>query len=97
LKQKKKTITIPDRLKSAQEMKNLWEELKSIQVDKHSRQAHLEPLQEGEEQMLTEIDAVEGQIEQVGLESGEILKEHITTQTVEIIAENNAQIKSQVE
>jgi hypothetical protein len=31
------------------------------------------------------------------LESGELLKEHITAQTVEIIAEKNAQIKSQVE
>jgi hypothetical protein len=42
-------MTIPDRLKSAQEMKNLQEELKSIQVDKQSRKAQLEPLQEGEE------------------------------------------------
>jgi hypothetical protein len=60
LKQKKKTMTIPDRLKSAQEMKNLQAELKSIQVDKQSRQAQLEPLQEGAEQMLTEIDTTKG-------------------------------------
>jgi peptidoglycan hydrolase CwlO-like protein len=49
-------MTIPDILKSAQEMKNLQAELKSIQEDKQSRQAQLEPLQEGVEQMLTEID-----------------------------------------
>jgi thioredoxin-related protein len=47
--------------------------------------------------MLTEIDTTKGQIEQVGLESGELLKEHITAQTVEIIAEKSAQVKSQVE
>jgi hypothetical protein len=29
--------------------------------------------------MLTEIDAKKGQIEHIGLESGELLKEHITT------------------
>jgi hypothetical protein len=47
--------------------------------------------------MITDIDATKGQIEQVDLESGELLKEHITAQTVETIAEKRAQIKSQVE
>jgi hypothetical protein len=96
LKQKYKTMTITEKLKNTQEMKNLQVDLKSIQVDKQSRKSQLEPLQ-GVEYMLTNIDATKGQIEQDGFKSGKILKEHITTHTVEIIVEKNAQIKSQVE
>jgi hypothetical protein len=47
--------------------------------------------------MLTNIDAAKGHIEQFGLESGELLKENITTQTVDTIKENSMQVKSQVE
>jgi len=47
LKQKNKAMTIPDRLKSVQEMKNLQAELKTIQEDKKSRLEQFEPLQEG--------------------------------------------------
>jgi hypothetical protein len=71
-------MKILNMLKHAQEMNNLQEKLKTIQVDKHSRQAQLEPLQEGAEQMLIEIDITKGHIEQFVLESGELLKEHIT-------------------
>jgi chromosome segregation ATPase len=90
-------MTISDRLRSVQEMKNLQAELKTIQEEKKSRKVQLEPLQEGAEKMLTEIDAAKGQIEQVGLESGELLKEHITVQIVETVAEKSTQVKSQVE
>jgi hypothetical protein len=78
LKQKKKMMTIPNKLRSAQEMKKLEAEMKTIQEVKKSRQAQLKPLQEGTKQMLTEIDTTKGQVEQVGLESGELLQEHIT-------------------
>ena len=47
--------------------------------------------------MLIDIDTTKGKIEQVGLESGELLKEHITMQIVETIVEKSAQIKYQVE
>jgi hypothetical protein len=47
--------------------------------------------------MLTDIDAEKGHIEQVGLESGELLKEHITTWTMETIVEKSVEVKSQVE
>ena len=85
LKKTQKNMTIPNKLKTTQEMKNLQSQLKSIQVDKQLRQAQLESLQEGEEYMLTEIDVTEGQIEQVSLKSGEQFKEHITSQNVKII------------
>jgi len=71
--------------------------LKNIQVEKQERQAQLEPLQEGVEKMLTNIDAAKGQTEQVGLENEELLKEPITMQTVETIAKKSAQVKSKVE
>jgi hypothetical protein len=44
------------------------------------------------EKMLTEIDATKGQVEQVGLENEELLKEPITMQTVETIAKKSAQV-----
>jgi hypothetical protein len=44
-------------------MKNLQAELKSIQMEKQLRQAQLEPLQEGEEMMITELEATKGRIE----------------------------------
>jgi hypothetical protein len=78
-------------------MKNLQAELKTIQADKQSRQAQLEPLQEGAEQMLNDIDVAKGQIEQISLETRELLKEHITAQIVETIEEKNTQVKSRVE
>jgi TRAP-type uncharacterized transport system substrate-binding protein len=56
-------MAIIDRMKSAQEMKNLQEKLKSIQEEKKSRKLQLEPLHEGAKQILTEIDIVKGQVE----------------------------------
>jgi hypothetical protein len=97
LKHKHKNMAILDRMKSAQEMKNLQAELKSIQMEKQLRQAQLEPLQEGEEMMITELEATKGRIEKLHLESVEVLKEHITTQLVENIAERSAQEKAQVQ
>jgi hypothetical protein len=44
--------------------------------------------------MLTKIYTSKGDIEKVGLESKELLKEHITAHTMKIIIENNVQVKS---
>jgi hypothetical protein len=97
LKQRQKNMAILDRMKSAQEMKNLQAELKSIQMEKQLRQAQLEPLQEGAEMMITELEATKGRIEKLHLESVEVLKEHITMQLVESIAERSVQEKTQVQ
>jgi peptidoglycan hydrolase CwlO-like protein len=51
--------------------------LKSIQAEKQSRQAQLEPLQERAEKMLTEIDTTKGEIGKIILETEELMKEHI--------------------
>jgi hypothetical protein len=50
----------------------------------------LEPLQEGDEIIITELKAEKGRIEKIHLESVEVLKEHITTQIVENMAERSA-------
>jgi hypothetical protein len=97
LKKKHKAMTISGRLKSAQEMKNLHLEMKTIQEDSLSRQAQMEPLQGGMEQMLNDISAPKVNIEQIILESGELLKENITTQIVETVAKKSPQVKSRVE
>jgi hypothetical protein len=43
----------------------------------------------GLEKMLTKIDATKGYMEKVGVETEEMLKEHITTQTVESVPEKS--------
>jgi hypothetical protein len=77
LKKKKKEMEIQDRLRSAQELKNLEEELKNVQAEKQLSQAKLEPLQEGAKKMLKVVDAAKGNIENLRMEAKEILKEHI--------------------
>jgi len=47
--------------------------------------------------MLNYIDATKGHIEQITLESGELLKEHITMHIVETIVEKSVRVKSRVE
>jgi hypothetical protein len=56
LKQSQKTIPILEKLRIAQEMKNLQIEVKNIQEERQTRQAHLEPLQEQVEQMITTLE-----------------------------------------
>jgi len=78
-------------------MKNLQEELKIIQVEKKERKAQLEPLLEGAEKMLIDIDVGKGQVEQDGLDKEELLKDPIIAQTMETIAEKRIQVNSKVE
>jgi hypothetical protein len=47
-------------LRSTQELKNLQTELKNVQEEKQLRQAQLEPVKEGIENMLIEMDATKG-------------------------------------
>jgi hypothetical protein len=47
----------------------------------------LDPLQEGEEKMMKEIDEYCGQVEMVGLENEELMKEDITTETLDTFTE----------
>jgi hypothetical protein len=84
-------MSIVEMMKIPQEMKNLLVELKSIQLEKKLRQAHLEPLHEGEEIIITEMEETKGRIEQLHLESVEVMKDHITLQLVENIVERSAQ------
>jgi hypothetical protein len=46
LKQRQKTISIPEQVKGTQEMKKMQVELIIVQTQKHERQAQIEPLQE---------------------------------------------------
>jgi predicted nucleic acid-binding Zn-ribbon protein len=67
-------MPLPEKIKTVTEMKSLQAEEKAVQVQKIARQAQLEPLQEKVEQLVMEIDAEKLNIEQIGLEGGEILK-----------------------
>jgi hypothetical protein len=58
------------------------------------RQAQLEPLQEDAENILTEMDTAKGQMENIKLEAEEMMKEHLTAQTVESVAEKSTQVKT---
>jgi hypothetical protein len=68
--------------------------LKRIHAEKQSRKAILELLQEGAEKMLNEIDTAKGHIGKMSLETEELLKEHITAQIVESIAEKSIHINT---
>jgi len=56
----------------------------------------LEPLQKGAEKMIIDIDASKVHIEWVVRESGELLKEPIMAQTIDIVENKSAQVNSQV-
>jgi len=57
----------------------------------------LEPFQEDEKTMITKLEETKGRLEQLHLESVEVMKEHITTQLVENIAEKRTQVKTRAE
>jgi hypothetical protein len=47
--------------------------------------------------MLNEIDISKGKVEQISLETEDLLKDHITVQIVETVEEKNVEVKSRVE
>jgi hypothetical protein len=49
LRKNQKEMTIHDRLRSTQDLKNLQAKLKNVQAEKQLRQAQLDPPQEGAE------------------------------------------------
>ena len=63
LKQRKKTMVITDHLKGTQDMKRLWFDLRTTQVHKQERQAHMEPLQEKETEMITQMETEKNNME----------------------------------
>jgi chromosome segregation ATPase len=64
LKQKQKTIPIPERVKGTQEIKKLQAELISAQTQKQERQAQMEPLQEWVAEVLAQAEEAKTQIAQ---------------------------------
>jgi hypothetical protein len=64
LKQRKKTIPIPERVKGTQEIKKMQEELITVQMQKQERQAQIEPLQEWVAEVLTQAEGDKTQIAQ---------------------------------
>jgi len=57
----------------------------------------LEPLLESAEKMLTDIDEAKGQVEKVGMENEELLKDPIIVKTVDIVAKKSTHVKYKVE
>jgi hypothetical protein len=78
LKQRQKTMSLPEKIKTTAEMKSLQAEEKVVQAQKIARQAQLEPLQDKAEQLVMEVDAEKSRVEQIGLEGGDILKPPVT-------------------
>jgi hypothetical protein len=95
VKQRQRTMSLPEKIKTVAEMKNLQAEEKVVQAQKMARQAQLEPLQEKAEQLVVEIDAAKVSIEQIGLEGGEILRPPVTAQVVEAMTEKRNQAQEQ--
>ena len=80
-------MIISDRLKSAQEMKNLQAEVRVVKEEKKPWLVQLEPLQEQDEKMIAKLDTEKGRLEQMHSESLEVLKEHVIMQVVETLTE----------
>jgi hypothetical protein len=95
LKQKQKMMSLPEKIKTAAEMKSLQSEEKAVQANNIARKAQLEPLQEKAEQLVMEIDAEKSKVEHIGLEGGEILKPPVIVQMVEAMAEKRNQAQGQ--
>jgi predicted RNA-binding protein (virulence factor B family) len=85
-------MKIQERLRSTQELKNLQAEVKNCaKVEKQMRQAQLEPLQEDVENILTEMDAAKGQMENIKWGVEEMMKEHLTVHRLWSLLQRSAQ------
>jgi hypothetical protein len=69
LKQRKNSMSITERVKGAQEMKTLQEELKTAQNNKQARLAQLEPLQEKATQIIVKLEKEKMRMAQDHVES----------------------------
>jgi hypothetical protein len=67
-------MSISDKLKSTQEMKNLQTKVRATQEQRHIRHDHLDPLQEQAEKMIAKLEIEKGIMEQIHLESMDVLK-----------------------
>jgi hypothetical protein len=77
MKKRKNSMSIIERVKSAQEMKTLQVELKTAHNNKKARLAQLEPLQEKESQIIAKLEKEETRMVEDHVERTEYLKEHI--------------------
>jgi hypothetical protein len=62
LKQRQKTIPIPEHVKGMQELKKMQAELITAQTQKQERQAQIEPLQEWVAEVLAQAEAARTQM-----------------------------------
>jgi hypothetical protein len=88
-------VSLLEKIKMTTKLKALQLEEKALQVQKTTRQALLEPLQEKVEQLVMESDAAKKNIEQIGSEGGEILQSPITEQVVTAMADKSSQAQQQ--
>jgi predicted nucleic acid-binding Zn-ribbon protein len=91
LKQRKKTIPIPERIKGMQEMKKMQAELITAQTQKQERQAQIEPLQERVAEVLAQAEGARTQIAQTQEECAGLLSDEVAVQVVDTIKEKTAQ------
>jgi hypothetical protein len=84
-------MSLPEKINTVAEMKNLQAEEKVVQAQKIARQAQLEPLQEKVEQVGHGDRCKKVCIKQIGLEGGEILRPPVTAQVVEAMTEKSSQ------
>jgi hypothetical protein len=91
LKQRQKTIPIPERVKGMQEMKKMQAELITAQTQKHERQAQIEPLQERVAEVLAQAEGDKTQIAQTQAECAGLLSDEVAVQVVDTIKEKTAQ------
>jgi hypothetical protein len=91
LKQRQKTIPIPERVKGMQEMKKMQAELITAQTQKQERQAQIEPLQEWVAEILAQAEGAKTQIAQTQTECAGLLSDEVAVQVVDTIKEKTAQ------
>jgi hypothetical protein len=71
--------------------------VKSIHVENQLGQAQLKQLQEDEKTILTELDTKNDHTKNLKLEDEDMLKEHLTPQTMESFENKSTQVKTSFE
>jgi hypothetical protein len=87
-------MSFPEKIKIVADIKTLQVEEKAIQVQNMTRQSKLEPLQEYEEQLVIDIDAVKLSVECITVEGGELLQKLVIAQLMEDMAERSSQAQA---
>jgi predicted nucleic acid-binding Zn-ribbon protein len=95
LKQRKKTIPIPERVKGTQEMKKMQVELITAQTQKQERRAQIEPLKERVEKVIAQAKGAKTQIAHTQEECAGLLSDEVAVQVVDTINEKTMQALTQ--